>query len=63
MLAEDKKDLPFHTTFDNRFTSLELLVELKRRGYNATGTMRVNRIPKPCSIKPVDKMKKEPRGS
>ena len=62
-LTLDKKDLPYHFTFDNRFTSLELLVELKRRGYNATGTMRANRIAKQCRMKTVEEMKKTPRGS
>lgn len=39
------------------------MAELKRRGYNATGTIRVNRIPKQCKMKTVEEMKKSPRGS
>ena len=62
-LPDDKKNLPFHITFDNRFTSLDLMCELAKRGYNATGTIRTNRVPKECKIKPVEVIKKEPRGS
>ncbi|CAG0899708.1 unnamed protein product [Cyprideis torosa] len=62
-LSDDIKDLPFHVTFDNLFTSFDLLVELKRRGWNGTGTMRSNRIPRTCPLKSPEVMKKEPRGS
>ena len=37
---------PFHLFFDNYFTSISLLLELKQRNVKATGTMRENRIPK-----------------
>ena len=62
-IPDDKKDLLFHITIDDRFTSLNLLCELVKRGYNGTGTIRANRVPKKCKIKSVEEMKKEPRGS
>lgn len=37
---------PFHLFFDNFFSSLSLLKELKLRNIQATGTIRENRIPK-----------------
>ena len=49
-----------HTvTFDNFFTSVELLTELQGMGYRATGTLRSNRTKK-C---PLQNVSKEPRGS
>lgn len=48
--------------FDNYFTSLNLLQKLADKNFNATGTVRVNRIEK-CPLIPVDKMKKMSRGS
>nr|CAH7715975.1 unnamed protein product [Callosobruchus chinensis] len=41
---------------------MSLLMYLDSCGYSATGTMRENRIPKNCPIKPVKSMKKEKRG-
>ena len=40
----DKKDLPYHIFFDNLFTAIPLLAELKQRGHNGTGTIRSNRM-------------------
>ncbi|KAG5880348.1 hypothetical protein JTB14_025767 [Gonioctena quinquepunctata] len=36
--------------FDNLLTSFNILYFLKQRGYDATGTMRENRIPKTCPL-------------
>nr|CAI5821774.1 unnamed protein product [Callosobruchus analis] len=48
--------------FDNLFTSLLLLLELKSRGLKGTGTIRANRLLKTCPIKTADKIRKEQRG-
>jgi len=47
---------------DNYFTSLRLLRKLKGDGIACTGTIRANRVEK-APLKPVEKMKKEERGS
>lgn len=47
---------------DNYFTSLNLLQKLKSDGISCTGTIRANRVEK-APLKPIDKMKKEERGS
>lgn len=59
---QEVKSLPFNFFFDNLFTSPKLLVFLQNKGYQATGTIRDNRIPKNCPIMPVKQMKKENRG-
>lgn len=46
---------------DNFFTSLNLLDQLKEQGFNATGTIRANRLQK-CPLLDADKMKKKTRG-
>nr|CAH7763886.1 unnamed protein product [Callosobruchus chinensis] len=52
----------FHLYFDNFSTSIYLLDELKKRDFNATGTIRENRILNcPLTNSPV--MKKAERGS
>lgn len=38
--------LPMRFYFDNLFTSFHLLTNLKERGYQGTGTVRENRLPK-----------------
>ena len=45
-LPDEMKDLPFHISMDNRFTSFPLFTKLKEIGYNATGTIRKNKIEK-----------------
>lgn len=60
---DDLKGLPFSFYFDNLFTGFPLLAYLKSRGYNATGTIRENRIPTSCPIKHKKTMKKAVRGS
>lgn len=52
----------YHIFFDNLFTSLPLLSQLKLRGVKGTGTIRENRVPKNCPLKKSEQMKKEPRG-
>nr|CAH7726537.1 unnamed protein product [Callosobruchus chinensis] len=61
-LSSEIRLLPFRFYFDNLFTSMSLLMYLDSCGYSATGTMRENRVPKNCPIKPVKSMKKEKRG-
>nr|CAH7751982.1 unnamed protein product [Callosobruchus chinensis] len=62
-LLSVKDNLNYHIFFDNLFTSLPLLLELKSRGLKGTGTIRENRLPKSCPIKSADKLRKEQRGS
>lgn len=59
----DVQSLPFHFYFDNLFTGFPLLTYLKSRGYNATGTIRENRIPKDCPIPRKDFLKSQKRGT
>lgn len=49
-LPEDTKKLNLKFYFDNLFTGLNLLFHLKQRGYDGTGTIRENRIPKTCIL-------------
>lgn len=62
-LPENIRDLPFEFYFDNLFTGFPLLMHLKDRGYNATGTIRENRIPKKCPLPLKADLKKEARGT
>ncbi|CAG0892316.1 unnamed protein product [Cyprideis torosa] len=55
--------LLYHVFIDNLFTGLPLLKALSDRGFQATGTIRQNRVPKDCPIKRVDAMKKGSRGT
>lgn len=56
--SPEVQNLPFCFYFDNLFTSFHLLTYLKARGYNATGTIRENRIPKSCPIQHKKILKK-----
>lgn len=60
---EQYRQLPYHFYFDNLFTSMNLLKQLKERGYSATGTIRDNRIPKDCPLPGKKDMSKKNRGS
>jgi hypothetical protein len=51
-----------HLYFDNYFARPELLLELKKRGYHATCTLRSNRRAN-CPLKNEKQLKKEGRGS
>ena len=44
---------------DNRFTSFPLFTKLKAIGYNATGTIRKNKVEKKCPLLPIAEMKKK----
>ena len=56
------KDKNYKLFFDNWFTSLPLLVELKKKGILGTGTIRQNRMLK-CPLPDNKQMKKKERGS
>nr|CAH7766089.1 unnamed protein product [Callosobruchus chinensis] len=58
-LLSVKDNSNYHIFFDNLFTPLPLLLELKSRGLKGTGTIRENRLPKSCPIKSADKLRKE----
>lgn len=62
-IPEDVKPLKFHLYFDNLFTGFPLLIHLKDRGYEATGTIRDNRIPRNCPFPSKAAMGKEPSGT
>lgn len=61
-LPASMKDLPFQIFIDNLFTGFPLLTYLRERGYGATGTMRVNRIPGDCPLTDKKTFKKLERG-
>lgn len=52
----------YHLHFDNFFTSVDLLGELGRQRFLATGTLRENRLGG-CPIKKKSELKKEERGA
>ncbi|XP_055551627.1 piggyBac transposable element-derived protein 3-like isoform X1 [Wyeomyia smithii] len=61
-LHPEMRDLPFSFYFGNLFTGFPLLMYLKDHGYNATGTIRENRILKNCSIPSKEHLRKKARG-
>lgn len=61
-LLSELPERNYNVYFDNLFTSLSLLEELKLKNMNGTGTLRQNRSEK-CPLPPVNNMKKLPRGS
>ena len=61
--SDDKKSLPYHFFLDNFFTTVPLLVELSKRGYDGTGTIRSNRLDVNCPLPSVETMNKKERGS
>ena len=60
--SENKKMYPYHFYFDNLFNTLPLLAELKNRGNNGTGTLRVNRLDASCPIPSIATSDKKDRG-
>lgn len=62
-LPEEKKHMPYHFYFDNLFTGMNLLADLKDRGYAATGTIRDNRLPKQCHLTSKTDMMRKKRGT
>ena len=61
--SDDKTGLPYCLNFDNLFTSLPLIHELKKRGYDSLGTIRQNRLGKNCTLNDVKSLDKQARGS
>lgn len=61
-LPEKKRYLPYQLYFDNLFTGLNLLYYLKQQGYNATGTIRENRLSKNCPLSDKKRFQKNYRG-
>ncbi|XP_066959282.1 piggyBac transposable element-derived protein 2-like [Macrobrachium rosenbergii] len=62
-MLEAVADPESHTAFfDNYFTGYELLVHLRNISFQASGTLRENRL-KNCTLKSTNDMKKETRGS
>jgi len=57
------KEIPYRIFFDNLFTSIELLDDLKQHGIAGTGTIRANRIDRSCPLTEPDVMKKMERGA
>lgn len=57
-----QRHLSFHLFFDNFFTWIPLLDELRERGWKATGTIRENRVSK-CPLPTNKEFKKTDRGS
>ena len=62
-LSEDVVSSPFRFYFDNLFTGMNQLYNLKSLQFGAAKTIRQNRIPKKCPIMDSNKMKKKPRGT
>ncbi|KAJ8963512.1 hypothetical protein NQ314_005573 [Rhamnusium bicolor] len=61
-LPDTKKNLRYSLYFDNLFTSLHLLSNLKALGYGVTGTIRDNRVPKNCPLLSKAIMKEKAKG-
>nr|CAI5868147.1 unnamed protein product [Callosobruchus analis] len=60
---EFSQAVPFHLFFDNFFTSLHLLEELRIMGLKGTGTIRENRVGKACPLSRSTEMRKKERGA
>ena len=60
--SNEKKEMPYCFYFDNYFTTVPLLLELKERGYNGTGTIRSNYLGRDCPIMSTKEMEKKERG-
>ena len=60
--STEKKSLPYSFYFDNYFTTVPLLMELKERGYNGTGTIKSNSVGKDCPLMHSKAMEKKERG-
>lgn len=56
-------NLPYHIFMDNLFTSFNVLKHLKDNGYNATGTIRDNRIPRGSLLPAKKSIQKERLGT
>ena len=51
-----------HVYFDNFFSGVDLLIELRRRGLYGCGTLRCNRKGVPADLKPIAKKGLRERG-
>lgn len=60
--SEDKMYFPYHIYIDNFFTTLPLIIELKKRGYDCTGTIKSNRVPSDCGLTESKQFNKNSRG-
>lgn len=60
--SDGKKNLPYHFFFDNLFTTLPLLAELRKSGYGGTGTVRSNRLGGDCTLMNTNMVDKKERG-
>ena len=54
--SKDKAHLLYCLCFDNLFTTISLMEELKRPGYKCVGKTRSNRVTKECPLMNVKKM-------
>ncbi|KAH9379156.1 hypothetical protein HPB48_002666 [Haemaphysalis longicornis] len=61
-LPVDVRNLPYHFHLHNLFASLHLLIHLKEKKYEATGTVMKNRVRKECPIARPDIIKHNTRG-
>lgn len=55
--------VPYHVFFDNQFTTIHLLIELNKRGYDASGTHRTDRLDRACADPTSVTMENMDRGS
>lgn len=62
VLRKTDSQAPFHLFFDNFFTSVPLIDELRVRGFKATGTIRENRLSK-CPLPKNKELQKSERGT
>ncbi len=62
-LTEAKGFRPYKLYFDNLFTGITLLKYLRDQGFQGTGTVRENRIPKSCPLSSKKTMDKKKRGT
>lgn len=62
LISELPEGRRYSLFFDNFFTSFRLLEELQKKGYDGTGTVRVDRVEKAPLTEPKI-LKKQPRGT
>lgn len=62
VLRKMDNQAPFHLFFDNFFTSITLIDELRERGFRATGTIRENRL-SGCPLPKKKRLEKTERGT
>ena len=62
LLSELDMSLKYHVYFDHLFTPLKLMDFLSKKGVEATGTIRANRVEK-CHVADLQQLSKLPHGS